>query len=215
MASIVLYLEDDSTQLLALDPVQVLTIGRHPDNGGCVACESVSSHHATVSRQADGWYVLDLGSSNGTRVNGAPIEEALLANGDRIGFGNIQGVFYENDSEAAAVVDVPAAPAAPAMPAPEVRAKPVPKKPAPPPVNRKLPGARLREANKGYPGEDTAGCMSTLIITGVCLFAVVLGLSLRHQQETGRNFITDTVNRAFGKLPRITIEKKVGGSSEK
>lgn len=201
MASLVLYLEDDSAQAYPLDPGQPLTIGRHRDNALYLSCESVSSHHAVLTRRDDGWYVQDLGSSNGTRVNGAPIEEALLLDGDRIAFGKIHGAIYFKDADAAAAVASGVAPAEPVK-----IGRPPP--PPPAPARRKLPAERLKQVGRTYPGAETSGLMNTLLILGLCLLAVVIGLALRHQSETGRNFFSDAFNSLVGDMPRITIEKK-------
>ena len=59
-----------------------LTIGRHPHNDIVIAHQAVSGHHAAISR-IDGETVLeDLGSSNGTFVNGQRISRAVLADRD-------------------------------------------------------------------------------------------------------------------------------------
>jgi pSer/pThr/pTyr-binding forkhead associated (FHA) protein len=207
MASLVLFSEDGTSSVQALDAENATSIGRHKDNSLFLGCGSVSSHHAQITPTEKGWFVQDLNSSNGTRVNGAPIEEALLADGDRIGFGDIQAIFYLDDSVAIAMADpngesVASIPAPDAAPPSEYQ-----RIPPPPPVRKKLPAERLREAKKGYPGEETSGCMSALGLTALCLFAVLLGLFLRHQSETGRNFITDAVKSVFGSIPTITIEK--------
>lgn len=46
-----------------------------------------SRRHAEVRSQGDGFVVIDLGSMNGTRVNGTPVREHLLHDGDEIGVG--------------------------------------------------------------------------------------------------------------------------------
>src|SRR5215213_3763665 len=70
----------------------VVTIGRVSDNAIQIEDASVSSHHAELSLR-DGTYILkDLGSTNGTRLNGEPVEpevEMRLTPGDRILFGSI------------------------------------------------------------------------------------------------------------------------------
>ncbi len=200
MATLVLYLEDDHAKAFPLDPEQPLSIGRHTDNALRLTCESVSSHHAVLTRREDGWYVQDLGSSNGTRVNGAPIEEAHLLDGDRVGFGKIQGILYFRDAEAAAAVTSDAVPVSAVI-------KERPPEPMPP-VRRRLPAERLKKVSRNYPGADTSSLVNTLLVIGLCLFAVVIGLALRHQSETGRNFFSDAFNSIMGDLPRITIEKK-------
>jgi hypothetical protein len=55
-----------------------LTIGRHPDNDICITESSVSRRHAKISYVDSGWIIEDLGSQNGTLLNGALIEKADL-----------------------------------------------------------------------------------------------------------------------------------------
>jgi pSer/pThr/pTyr-binding forkhead associated (FHA) protein/tetratricopeptide (TPR) repeat protein len=63
--------------------------------------ESVSRRHAELERTADGVVVRDLGSANGTTVNGQPLEgDTLLQPGDQVQFGMIEFV-YELGDEAA------------------------------------------------------------------------------------------------------------------
>ena len=51
----------------------ILTIGRDPDNNISLDDEQVSRHHARLIRQDDQIILEDLGSTNGTLVNGKPI----------------------------------------------------------------------------------------------------------------------------------------------
>jgi pSer/pThr/pTyr-binding forkhead associated (FHA) protein len=60
-------------------------IGRGPDNDVVIASGHVSRHHAVITWREDGFEVADLGSMNGTLVNGQRVELAqLLADGDVI-----------------------------------------------------------------------------------------------------------------------------------
>ena len=43
-------------------------IGRAEDNDLCVPCDSVSSHHAVIARNGDGFQITDAGSRNGILV---------------------------------------------------------------------------------------------------------------------------------------------------
>ena len=53
----------------------------------------VSRNHARLEWRADAWVVLDLGSTNYTRVNGNRIGEAQLHHGDEVKFGRARCVF--------------------------------------------------------------------------------------------------------------------------
>jgi pSer/pThr/pTyr-binding forkhead associated (FHA) protein len=67
------------------------TIGRDPDCAVHVADESVSRQHAQIVRQASGYYLADLASSNGTLLNGEPLAEPTrLRPGDVIRVGELE-----------------------------------------------------------------------------------------------------------------------------
>ncbi len=66
-----------------------LVIGRGTDNPISVADTSVSRKHALVRKTADGWALSDLGSGNGTVLNGEPVEsETVLADQDVFSLGD-------------------------------------------------------------------------------------------------------------------------------
>ncbi|GGQ16504.1 FHA domain-containing protein [Streptomyces mutabilis] len=67
-----------------------LRIGRDPANGLRLTHETVSRVHAELSRQGGTWVLRDLGSTNGTTVNGRRvIGAAVVREGDQIGFGRM------------------------------------------------------------------------------------------------------------------------------
>ncbi|MGD1011458.1 MAG: DUF3662 and FHA domain-containing protein [Acidimicrobiales bacterium] len=66
---------------------QVVTIGRLPECAVVLDDPNVSRRHAQVRKEGDAIFVVDLGSTNGTRVNGAPIREHRLVPGDVISVG--------------------------------------------------------------------------------------------------------------------------------
>jgi ubiquitin-protein ligase len=70
------------------------TIGRAPDNRIQLSHGSISGHHAEVIETPTGFVLRDLGSTNGTMLNGSPVIEALLSGGDRISFGEVAAVFF-------------------------------------------------------------------------------------------------------------------------
>lgn len=66
----------------------VITIGRHPDSNLVLADPNVSRNHAEIRPQGERFVVVDLGSTNGTRVNGVRVDTQLLDDGDEVSFGN-------------------------------------------------------------------------------------------------------------------------------
>jgi hypothetical protein len=70
------------------------TIGRLPDCAVQLSDSQASRHHAQVRRVPEGFRVVDLGSTNGTTVNGTVVSDQLLRDGDAIGVGNTE-IRYE------------------------------------------------------------------------------------------------------------------------
>jgi type II secretory pathway predicted ATPase ExeA len=64
-----------------------LLIGRHSFNDVSLRDPSVSRHHAILVPDGGAWVVVDLNSTNGTTVNGRPIRQQILSDGDEIGVG--------------------------------------------------------------------------------------------------------------------------------
>ena len=68
-----------------------ITIGRAPDNMIVIDDASVSGRHAEMKLAGESYELIDLGSTNGTRVNGQTITATTtLRPGDRIRFGKIE-----------------------------------------------------------------------------------------------------------------------------
>lgn len=68
-------------------------IGRRPHNDLQIDHPAVSGDHAALMIQGGACWIEDLGSTNGTRVNGQPIAKARLQEGDVIGVGKYQFTF--------------------------------------------------------------------------------------------------------------------------
>lgn len=66
----------------------VVTVGRQNDCTIVLADPNVSRHHAEIRPYGDGFVVIDLGSTNGTKVNDARVAEHQLRDGDEVRFGN-------------------------------------------------------------------------------------------------------------------------------
>jgi len=65
-----------------------LSIGRLAECDVVLADDSVSRRHAEVRRQGSEIMVVDLGSTNGTKVNGERVAERILDDGDLVDVGN-------------------------------------------------------------------------------------------------------------------------------
>lgn len=76
----------------------LLHIGRGAHNDVRLTEESVSDLHAKLQRRADGWHVIDLGSTNGTYVAGQRIRaEARIASGGELRLGGVKLRFLEGE----------------------------------------------------------------------------------------------------------------------
>ncbi|WP_431677140.1 FHA domain-containing protein [Kitasatospora sp. KL5] len=70
-------------------PAKVVRIGRAPDSDLVVGDLSVSRRHAELRARPDGRFeIADVGSHNGTYLNGQPVLNALVGEGDLIGIGH-------------------------------------------------------------------------------------------------------------------------------
>ena len=74
----------------------VMTIGRTAECEIRLTDTSVSRRHAEIRPSGDGWLVADLGSTNGTRVNGAVVTERKLKDGDTVSAGDSHLRFESN-----------------------------------------------------------------------------------------------------------------------
>src|SRR5579863_9766199 len=70
-------------------PAKAIRIGRTPDNDIVLADLDVSRHHAELRRNPDGSFeIIDVGSHDGTYVNGERITRKTLTEQDIIGIGH-------------------------------------------------------------------------------------------------------------------------------
>src|SRR5258707_2664749 len=84
------------------------TVGRVSDNAFEIAEASVSSHHCEIVLRGNDVVVKDLGSTNGTFINGEKIDEGVLKPGQILRVGMIE-MRLETGDAAAAAATAPAA----------------------------------------------------------------------------------------------------------
>ena len=67
-----------------------LTVGKAPDNDLVLNDDTVSRHHCELTRVPEGIHVKDLGSTNGTKVQGARVQEATVPPGSVLKVGEVE-----------------------------------------------------------------------------------------------------------------------------
>ena len=75
------------------------TIGRTEDNDICVPDGTISTLHAEIVKDGDGFLAKDHNSTNGTRINGIRITEQHLCNSDILQVGGIE-LLYDSEDKA-------------------------------------------------------------------------------------------------------------------
>lgn len=76
-----------------VDPRTPVTVGRDDDNDIVIRSDVVSGHHCRLETDAVGWRVVDLGSTNGTFVDGVRIDTARLIGAGHLALGDLNVPF--------------------------------------------------------------------------------------------------------------------------
>jgi len=77
----------------------LVTIGRHPNADIFLDDVTVSRRHAEISRTAGEFTVRDLASLNGTYLESARVEAAVLSNGSELQVGKYHLTFYASKKD--------------------------------------------------------------------------------------------------------------------
>jgi pSer/pThr/pTyr-binding forkhead associated (FHA) protein len=103
MPKLIVTLQDGTQNTFDLFDDQI-TIGRAPDNTLQIDDISVSSHHAKLTLTGGDYVYRDIGSTNGSRLNGKTLTaetDHRLQNGDSLMLGKVDGT-YESETPAEA-----------------------------------------------------------------------------------------------------------------
>ncbi len=76
-----------------------VALGRDNSNAIRLHDTEVSRRHAELRQDEEAYRIVDLGSANGTFVNGQPIDQAPLHSGDRLQLGQTVMLFNEGTAE--------------------------------------------------------------------------------------------------------------------
>ena len=94
MARIVVITPDKKQTTYVLEG-RIITVGRTPANGIQIHDGAASRKHCLIKIVAETFTLVDLGSANGTKVNGDRVKEYDLTDGDRIKIGKTVLAFKE------------------------------------------------------------------------------------------------------------------------
>lgn len=152
MAKLILTLDNTLVREVPLDKERIM-IGRKPSNEIQIENLAVSGEHACIVTILNDSFLEDMGSTNGTLVNGQPIKKHILQNNDVIEIGKYKlkyvagapaqaapaedfekTMILRPAAKAAAMAKPAAAPAAPAPAAAPAAAAPAAKPSMPPPT---------------------------------------------------------------------------------
>jgi hypothetical protein len=175
---------EDGVEIESELDTDVITVGRHPDSIIVLPSGSVSSHHATIKRRGEDFYVQDLGTTNGTKLNGVDVEEAKLDDGDKITFGDVKGIVH--------LTDAPPNARSVAPPVPDIVPPSAPPLPVMKVSKRKL-SAQKRVKLGQY--KESTGCASFLMFLVLMIIAFAVGLHVRHNMETGGFLLQDVAQK--------------------
>ncbi len=123
-----------------------VVVGRASDCQLVIASAAVSRRHARIRRENDRFILEDLGSSNGTLLNGERLSApAVLKDQDRISFGSVEALFVAPAPETEATLTISPPPMA------EIYAEP-----SPPPAPHPTPVPKAPPAHEPPPPPPTA-----------------------------------------------------------
>jgi len=151
-------------------------VGRSTDNPICIADTSVSRKHIMLRQVGSGWTVSDLGSGNGTLVNGEPIaDETVLTNGDVIIMGDTE-VTFTDVANATMMVDITSGKS---RARPSVGAAPG----RPPPRPERVRPSRGTPAKQVDPDSARKKKLAVIGVLGVLVLSGAGLVALKMQQE--------------------------------
>jgi predicted component of type VI protein secretion system len=147
---------------------EVSLIGRDVTNDVVVGDAEVSRQHSRLTRTPGGYVLEDLGSTNGTFVNGERLVAPRVMNpGDLVALGETVSLTFDATSpEAAATVAQPAATAEPAKKAPGAGAQPAAQaQPAAPPISAEEASQPEKKGGKPWLLAGV-GCFVLILVCG-------------------------------------------------
>lgn len=177
-------------------------LGRGSENDIAISCGSVSVKHAVMERIPGGYQIRDLGSTNGTKLNGDRMPIIALHDGIKVMLGDVSFDFSLNDEEKYELSrEKPAKESriiAENVEAVESKPKAV-RRPAGP-VGAPRPMATLASAN---PAQNFIAMIVFVIFAALAFW---IGLSIRHEKETHQSLMQSMSDKGKTADPAVPTE---------
>ncbi len=185
-----------------LDRMKV-NMGRGSDNDIVIDDGSASVRHAVMERIDGGYQLRDLGSTNGIKLDGERHEIIPLRHGLSVKIGDVAFDFTLTEEEREALARERPMQESPIVKEDAPRSLP---KPAGGPA-RPAPAPAVRQVVYESQPSASASLFMTLFFLILAAGAFWIGLSMRHQKETGRSLMHDIQGSSAG-VPIPTPEAK-------
>jgi len=137
-----------------------MSVGRNDGNDITIPDGSVSGSHGEFTFDGSTWSFTDLGSTNGTKVNGAQVEHVELGHGAQFQIGDVAVIFLEEEAAPAPASAAASPAAARHAPADGYNARPV---------------DRSARTGFGPKKKEKDGARSALMALGVLGLLAVIG----------------------------------------
>lgn len=188
---------------------QKVHLGRGSENDIVIDCGSVSVRHAVMERIEGGYQLRDLGSTNGIKLEGRVQELIPLRHGLSVKIGDVAFDFTLTDEEREALGREKPQEESPIVKEDQLDAPAPRKAPA-----RPAPGLQRPMASAQQPS-PAASFFMTLLFLVLAAAAFFIGLSIRHQKETGNSLIQDMKAKGAATAPATGDETPAAGSAPK
>ena len=150
---------------------QVVSLGRGSENDIAIDSGSVSVKHAEMRRIKGGYELIDVGSTNGIKLDGNRLEVIPLRSGASVKIGDVAFDFTLSEEEIDALAAEKPTGASPITREAELPAAP--------------PKASPRPSYAPAPSGGS-GFGATFVFVLLAVLAFYAGLEIRHQKETGK-----------------------------
>jgi len=149
MARLILVTAEGGQQ--AIDLRAVNSLGRHPNNSIQLLDKIVSKEHCVIEQRGDHFVLRDLGSLNGTYINGERVRgEGGLKHGDEIALGATRARFDDGSGRPMSPAYLPPSPGWQAQPS-------APTNPNPPAAGHPIPPTSVQAAHPAFDDPTTVG----------------------------------------------------------